>query len=156
MGSSMVKQERTGWRDENLSRFHRLLGYNCPMVDIDFLVAEYDNKKVVAVIEYKNEHADPRTISAETNTSLKATADFCTDAGRPMFIVVYSDDFNTWTIYPINDLAVETLNGKKQSYQLTRKQFIYGFLYKTLRARIPDSLDAKDIQEALDFVPEHN
>ena len=33
-----VRPERTGWRDEKLSQRHRMWGWDCPAVDIDFLL----------------------------------------------------------------------------------------------------------------------
>lgn len=38
----MSGPERTGWRDENLSRRHREWGFHCPAVDLGFLLIEYD------------------------------------------------------------------------------------------------------------------
>ena len=40
MKTKTVPRERTGWRDEEISRRHRLYGVSCPMIDIDFLVSE--------------------------------------------------------------------------------------------------------------------
>ena len=47
-----VRQERTGWRDEALSKRHRDWGWDCPAIDIDFLMIEYDKGKSVALVEY--------------------------------------------------------------------------------------------------------
>ena len=52
-----VRAERTGWRDEELSQEHRKWGFDCPTVDIDFLMLEYDTGRASALVEYKNEHA---------------------------------------------------------------------------------------------------
>jgi hypothetical protein len=48
-----VRQERSNWRDLELSNRHRLWGFDCPMVDIDFLAIEYDRARPCALIEYK-------------------------------------------------------------------------------------------------------
>ena len=54
-----VKKERSGWRDEGISRRHRLWGVSCSATDIDFLLVEYIYNTPKAIIEYKNEHAPP-------------------------------------------------------------------------------------------------
>jgi hypothetical protein len=38
------------WRDEAISQRHRLWGFNCPAVDIDFLMIEYDQGKPAACV----------------------------------------------------------------------------------------------------------
>lgn len=43
----MSLMERTGWRDERLSRRHREWGFDCPMVDCDFIAVEFDHKEPV-------------------------------------------------------------------------------------------------------------
>ena len=52
-----VRAERTGWRDQALSDRHREWGFNCPSVDLDFLMVEYNIGLPVALVEYKNERA---------------------------------------------------------------------------------------------------
>ena len=54
-----VRRERSGWRDEWISKRHRLWGFDCPAVDIDFLMLEYDRSVPCALIEYKEQHARP-------------------------------------------------------------------------------------------------
>ena len=52
-----VKEERSGWRDEMLSQRHRDWGFNCPAIDIDFLLIEYNSAKVKALVEYNMDEA---------------------------------------------------------------------------------------------------
>lgn len=40
-----VAEERNGWRDERISKRHRQWGRDCPAVDIDFLMLEYDRDR---------------------------------------------------------------------------------------------------------------
>lgn len=49
----MSAHERTGWRDQEISERHRRWGFNCPAVDVDFLLIEYDQGTPVAIIDYK-------------------------------------------------------------------------------------------------------
>ena len=89
-----VRPERTGWRDEALSRRHRRWGWDCPAVDIDFLFLEYDHGKASAIVEYKNEHAAPQ-----------AMIDLGNRAGIPVIACRYADDFSVWKVIPLNDVA---------------------------------------------------
>ena len=94
-----VRPERTGWRDEALSRRHRRWGWDCPAVDLDFLFLEYDRGKASAIVEYKNEHAAPQYASHPT---YQAMIDLGNRAGVPVIACRYSDDFTKWTVVPLN------------------------------------------------------
>lgn len=98
-----VKQERTGWRDQALSLRHRKWGYNCPAVDIDFLMIEYDLGIPAALIEYKHEFYDFGLMSQRTWNAFRVLCD-----GRiPLFKVVYSHDLTWFEVEPMNDLAIK-------------------------------------------------
>lgn len=97
-----VRPERTGWRDEALSRRHRRWGWDCPAVDIDFLFLEYDHGKASAIVEYKNEHAAPQYASHPT---YQAMIDLGNRAGIPVIACRYADDFSVWKVVPLNDVA---------------------------------------------------
>ena len=99
-----VRQERTGWRDEGLSQRHRRWGWDCPAVDIDFLMLEYDNGKASALVEYKNEHAKPQYVSHPTYQAMINLGD---RAGIPVIACRYSDDFSRWRVVPLNTKARE-------------------------------------------------
>jgi len=108
-----VAQERTGWRDEQISKRHRAWGYDCPALDIDFLMLEYDRGKVAALVEYKHERAAP---IRRGHPSMRAMADLGDRAGVPVFVVRYAGDFSWWSPHPLNDLAREiTLGGERVS-----------------------------------------
>jgi len=97
-----VKEERTGWRDLELSRRHRRWGWDTPAVDLDFLFLEYDKGQPVALVEYKNERAIPQYI---THPTLQAIINLGNRAGIPVFGVRYASDFSWWTITPLNEIA---------------------------------------------------
>lgn len=97
-----VRPERTGWRDEGLSRRHRRWGWDCPAVDLDFLFLEYDHGKASAIVEYKNEHAAPQYASHPT---YQAMIDLGNRAGIPVIACRYSDDFTKWIVTPLNKEA---------------------------------------------------
>lgn len=101
-----VKQERQGTRDLSLSLRHRLWGPEFPAVDMDYPLIEYDHCKVTALVEYKNEHANPENTSGST---YRALADLGTRAGVPVFVCFYASDFSYWRAIPLNARAMEYL-----------------------------------------------
>ncbi|MBR3050127.1 MAG: hypothetical protein IKN16_04845 [Selenomonadaceae bacterium] len=123
-----VTPERTGWRDEDISRHHRLWGIDCKATDIDFVLAEYYAKEnhvhIVALIEYKNEHAKKPKIDSIQNRiyiSLARRADL------PFFIVIYNSDFKNFYIVSGNELARRKLSCKRR--HMTEYEYVK-FLYK--------------------------
>jgi len=97
-----VSDERTGWRDGRISDRHRQWGYDCPALDIDFLMLEYDAGKAVALVEYKHEDAP---VVRRSHPSIQAVIDLAYRAGLPAFVVRYADDFASWYVIPLNDHA---------------------------------------------------
>lgn len=98
----MSKIERTGWRDKEISERHRLWGNDCPAVDIDFLLLEYDRALPVALVEYKME------LSNESNwnhPSYKAMRILANNSKIPFFVSRYKKDFSLFTPKPMNDFA---------------------------------------------------
>jgi hypothetical protein len=118
-----VKQERTGWRDLALSRRHRLWGWDCPAVDLDFLFLEYDKGKAVAIVEYKHERAPQQWASHPT---YRAMIDLGTRADVPVFAARYADDFTWWRVVPLNDMAKVYL---PEPCTMTERQWVT-FLYR--------------------------
>ncbi len=132
-----VRKERTGWRDESVSNWHRKLGYDCPATDLDFLLIEYDTATPKALVELKNEHYHHKNLNKATFDAIKNLADM---ARLPAFVVVYADDKSWWRVSPLNDEGRKWLEPKTT---LSEKE--YGaFLYK-LRGRIIP----KDIEDLL-------
>lgn len=105
----MSKIERTGWRDEGLSLRHRQWGVDCPAVDIDFLLLEYDNGAPVAIVEYKMQHSNE---SKFEHPSYKALKSLCDKSGLPFFICRYSFDYSSMEVIPANDYAKKWLGRK--------------------------------------------
>lgn len=104
-----VRLERNGWRDEELSRRHRRWGWDCPAVDLDFLLLEYDHGKASAIVEYKNENAPPQYASHPT---YQAMIDLGDRAGIPVIACRYSSDFSVWKVIPLNDAAKQYVSGR--------------------------------------------
>lgn len=97
----MSKEERTGWRDEGISRLHRTWGHDCPCVDIDFLVVEYNQAKACAIVEYKNENSVFDFWSAST----RALKDLADRAQIAFISCRYADNYTWFKPGPRNDIA---------------------------------------------------
>ena len=115
---STVRTERTGWRDEQISRRHRQWGYDCPAMDIDFLLLEYDAGKAAALVEYK--HEDAQAVRC-AHPSLRALADLADRAGLPAFVVRYADDFSWWYPTPLNAPARAIC---PRSYRMAEEEWV--------------------------------
>ncbi len=101
-----VKPERSYWRDHSLSERHRRWGWDCPAVDLDFLLLEYDRGEPVALIEYKHQDAPPQYTSHPT---LRAVISLGNRAAIPVFGVRYAKDFTWWAVVPLNAPAKKHL-----------------------------------------------
>ena len=97
---TVVRQERSGWRDLELSKRHRLWGTGVPCCDLDFI--EYDGNQPVAIIEYKNAFAAP---VLDDNTNVRALKTLASRAKIPFFGVRYTEDFSKWKVCPLNMFA---------------------------------------------------
>lgn len=92
----MSRAERSGWRDEDLSRRHRLYGVDVPATDVDFLMIEYDHHEAVGVVDYKLRDnigfAKPEHFN--TVSSVRAMCSLCDSRGRqlPVFVAMYERD----------------------------------------------------------------
>lgn len=135
-----VRAERTGWRDEGLSRRHRRWGWDCPAVDLDFLLLEYDRGKASALVEYKNEHAAPQYASHPT---YQAMIDLGTRANIPVIACRYSEDFSKWKVVPLNEKAKEFLPARAE---MTEKEWV-SLLYRIRGYDVPQSvMDGMDVE----------
>jgi hypothetical protein len=97
-----VAPERTGWRDQGISERHRRWGWNCPAVDLDFVMCEYDAGLPFAIVDYKCETAPPVRMSHPTMRALRALGD---RAKLPVFITIYSKEYTAWRVVALNYLA---------------------------------------------------
>ena len=113
-----VRQERTGWRDEALSRRHREWGWDCPAVDIDFLMLEYDAGIPQALVEYKHEWAKLQDPKHPSYRALRYLAD---KAEIPFFAVRYKSDFSWWSVRSLNDYAKQFI---PHSCEMTETEYI--------------------------------
>lgn len=118
MGQEMqVKSERTGWRDQSLSLRHRKWGYNCPAVDIDFLMIEYDLGIPAALVEYKHEGYNMGLMSQSAWNAFRVLC----DNRIPLLKVVYADDLTWYEVQPMNDRAREFVS---ETIMLSEHQYV--------------------------------
>jgi len=105
-----VRAERTGWRDQEISARHRLWGFNCPAVDLDFLMVEYNHGKPVGLVEFKHYLAQfPNLLHATYRAIVDLADNYRPTDGRepglPCLIAFYWPDMWAFRIHPLNDLA---------------------------------------------------
>ncbi|NPV52204.1 MAG: hypothetical protein HPY71_01620 [Firmicutes bacterium] len=128
-----VRQERSGWRDKALSERHKLWGYDCPAIDIDFLLIEYDHGRASAIVEYKHEKARLRNWSL---ASYLAMIDLGDRAGVPVFVCRYAGDFSWWQVIPLNGKAREYL---RKETMMTEGEWV-SFLYELRGSAVPEGV----------------
>lgn len=112
-----------------LSQRHRKWGWDCPAVDLDFLFLEYDKGQPVAIVEYKHEKAATQFASHPT---YQAMINLGTRANIPVFAARYKNDFSTFVVVPLNDIAKSKLPERKT---MTEREWVT-FLYE-IRGYIP-------------------
>ena len=125
-----VRQERTGFRDESISKRHRDWGFDVPATDIDFLMIEYDYGSPKGLIEYKNENANvdfnKLTDNGAAPQSYKAIKLLADKSKIPFLVVIYTTDLTQYFVIPMNDYAKkyvskETLLSETQYVELLYK-----------------------------------
>lgn len=117
----MTSYERTGWRDERISRRHRRWGCACPAVDLDFLLVEYNFGGPVALIEYKAVGAQTPNTMHPTYRALTLLADGYKHGSLPFLIAFYWPDVWAFRIHPVNLCAKEHF---RDAEILTERQFV--------------------------------
>jgi len=102
------------------------------MVDIDFLVVEYDKARPKALIEYKHEKAKvdftKLTSLGMAPQSYEALNKLATLSEIPFFVVRYKETFSVWKITPMNKLASIWCQHLKTTKDLEEQEYI-DFLY---------------------------
>ena len=138
MSIQQVREERSGWRCEDISRRHREWGYNCPAVDLDFVVAEYNHGKPVALVEYKHKSARPPDVGHPTYAALVALADGYVGGAIPCMIVTYCPENWWFEVLPLNERAREHYQHVSQGERLTEQRFVTS-LYLLRKRSLSDS-----------------
>ena len=109
----MPNFERSGWRDHEISKRHRLWGDDLYAVDVDFCMVEYYSRRGVLLVDYKHfVKKESLYIHTASHDTLAWLAD-----GRdlPFCIVLYNFDVRprTFEVIPVN-AAAKKYFGKRQ------------------------------------------
>lgn len=89
----MTAHERTGWRDEWPSTWHRQLGRDFPMCDVDGLW--FDQLQPVAMLDWKHERARWHPLDASLRAQANLAAGFRSTRcqhGLPFLVIRYRPD----------------------------------------------------------------
>ena len=125
---------------------HRLYGFDCPAVDVDFLLVEYSSNRAVAIIEYKHRIAGeerkewsgnlvPRILFKSAILTLRALAK---RARMPFFVAFYDDEDWRYEVYELFDGKTYCM----KKYDFTELEFVR-LLYKLRGMKMPEGLDGK-------------
>jgi hypothetical protein len=134
----MTAYERTGWRDEAISGRHRQWGFNCPAVDLDFLVVEYNLGLPVGLVEYKHVNARMPDPQHPTYRALKDLADNYAGGPLPFMLVFYRPDVWSFRVHPLNDVSrrfyAQSADFDGVSIHLTERRYVKSlYLMRSLK-----------------------
>ena len=139
--NNAVREERTGWRDMELSLRHRDWGFNCPAVDLDFLMVEYNHGLPVAMVEYKHNKARMPNLQHPTYRAIADLANGYRDGGIPFIVAFYWPENWVFKVYPVNEIAKKTYrNGMKLS-ELRFVKSLYYLRGLTMESKVSEILN---------------
>ncbi len=136
----MTAYERTGWRDQELSERHRLYGFDCPAVDLDFLLIEYHHAAPVALVEYKHWLARELSYSHPSYQALRRLADGYRDGPLPFLVVQYLPGVWLYRVLPMNDAARRWFRDGERLSELAFVRRLYRLRGLALPARVAAAL----------------
>ncbi len=134
-------------RDAIISQRHRNWGIDCPAMDVDFMLIEYDRLKAVAIIDYKHENSTINTNSA----GARVMANLADRAGICAYIVVYGhseyDKNGLWAAptensdmwFQVIALNAEAMEHQPRKQKLTEVEYV-SWLYEARGRVIPAKL----------------
>jgi len=129
-----MREEATGWRDEEISRRHREYGMNVPAVDVDFLLVEYDYGKPRAIIDYKRATS---TVWKRDGANLRASSRLYDEDGNqlPFFVARYQVEPWYYYVHAMNDAARAFMDRLGVAHEVEADEYTFvRFLY-ALRGR---------------------
>lgn len=135
-----VLPENLGFRDMDISNRHRLWGWDCPAVDIDFLMCEYNFGQPIGIVEYKHHNigsVNPNNISYKV---LKNLADQRINP-IPFFVVLYWRDVWAFKVIPMNQKAESYVSTATMMTEYDYVSLLYRIRRNTLKDQISDKLN---------------
>jgi hypothetical protein len=131
--------ERTGWRDEALSRRHRTWGAKCAGTDVDFLFIEYSFGVPVAIFDYKHWMKLKKGGVDLNDYNNLALASVANNSKIPFSIAFYWPDIWAFLVLPVNEYARGYFS---QDEMLTEREYV-SRLYKMRRSVLVDNVKDK-------------
>lgn len=109
LGNRLSVEQRTEMA-MRLSDRHHAWGQDCPAVDLDFMMCEYNHGISVALVDYKHFCAD---IYRSNDTNYNAMSELYLKDGRqvPLFIARYWPESWAFKTKAVNDAAITWANG---------------------------------------------
>lgn len=136
-----MKDEKTGWRDKELSERHRVyFGYDCPAVDLDLVLVEYNHAEPSALAEYKLFPFKSLPDLREPNyEALRKLADRYSPGALPFLIVPYIRWVWAYRPFPGNLAAMEFVSG---DHWLSEREYVR-VLYHIRGNTVPAHVERK-------------
>ena len=138
-----VRAESLGWRDKRISERHRAWGFDCPGVDLDLLLVEFNFGLPVALIEYKHHNVGDVDLQHPSYRALRALADGYAMNGKPsplpFLVAAYWPDTWAFRVTPANQAAAQVF---KDNQVLTEFDFV-SRLYNLRQKIVTDSLASR-------------
>lgn len=117
-------------------RHRTVWGFDCPVVDLDWWVVEYDSELPVLVVDYKNWRAP---WPPQTDSNAKALGSLHLPDGRPipLMFVRYRRDPWTFVVLPGNRRASALWPKWTNGFVMHERMYV-GWLYKARGRELPD------------------
>lgn len=115
--------ERAGWRDQSLSERHGAWGFNCPAVDIDFLMVEYAGGAPLALVEYKHFQGLRHPIDL-THPSYRAIRALAWASKIPFIVAYYHPECWAFMVIPANALATRFFPVAKRETWISERVYV--------------------------------
>lgn len=144
---STWRAERTGWRDSALSERHGHWGFNCPAVDLDFVMMEYNHGKPSALVEYKHKSAKKPDLTHATYRALVDLADNYGPGPLPCFVAIYDPEDWSFIVIPLNGRAKQHYK-HCENERLSERRFVRSL--HLLRKSVLSAADESAITQLCD------
>lgn len=122
-------------------------GWNCPAVDLDFLMVEYNIGRPVGLVEYKHQGKFASfDATAFQHPTYRALAELANVAGLPFLQAFYWPDTWAFRVVPVNDVAKQHFASPED---MTERQYVQR-LYKLRRLKLAETIS----NQLNDWMPE--
>ena len=149
----MTAHERTGWRDKEFSLRHRDWGFDCPAIDIDFLMLEYNHAVATAIVEYKMHQCKKPNLEHPSYEALLDLANNYKTEGLPFFITIYSKKPWQFEVWPVNHQALELFKNKELFSEREYVLRLYEIRGEQIEDKILSILDTEKPKESIRIEP---